>query len=90
MPGMRRRDVVALLDGAAAAWPVPARAQDIQRVRRIGMLQTLAADDPEGHTRNAAFFRELERLGWADGVNVRIDLRSAAGHPAPFATTRPS
>jgi putative ABC transport system substrate-binding protein len=90
MPGMRRRDVVALLDGAAAAWPVPARAQDIQRVRRIGMLQTLAADDPEGHTRNAAFFRELERLGWADGVNVWIDLRSAAGHPAPFATTRPS
>jgi putative ABC transport system substrate-binding protein len=76
-----RREFITLLGGAAVAWPIPARAQDIQRVRRIGMLQTLAADDPEGHTRNAAFFRELERLGWADGLNVRIDLRSAAGHP---------
>ena len=76
-----RRKFITLLGGATVAWPVPARAQDIQRVRRIGMLQTLAADDPEGHTRNAAFFRELERLGWADGLNVRIDLRSAAGHP---------
>ena len=88
---MRRRQFITLLGGAAAGWPSVAHAQQQpERMRRIGMLQTLAADDPEGHTRNAAFFRELERLGWADGVNVWIDLRSAAGHPAPFATTRPS
>ena len=87
---IRRREFITLVGGATVAWPLAARSQQPERMRRIGMLQTLAADDPEGHTRNAAFFRELERLGWADGVNVWIDLRSAAGHPAPFATTRPS
>jgi hypothetical protein len=61
---MKRRDFIALLGGAAAAWPVVARAQERERVRRIGILMPLAADDREAPTRIAAFHQGLERLGW--------------------------
>ncbi len=75
---MRRRDVITLLGGAAAAWPLAARAEG-ERIRRIGVLMTLAADDPEGHARLTAFVQGLQELGWTDGRNVRIDYRWPAG-----------
>jgi putative ABC transport system substrate-binding protein len=77
---LRRRDFVTLLGGAAAAWPLAARAQQGERMRRIGVLSGLAADDPEGQARIAAFAQGLQQLGWNDGRNVRIDIRSAAGN----------
>jgi len=68
-----------MLLGGAAAWPVAARAQSGERVRRIGALMTLAADDPEGQGRLRAFVQELQQLGWIDGRNVQIDLRWGEG-----------
>jgi putative ABC transport system substrate-binding protein len=75
---MRRRKFIGLLGGAAAAWPLVARAQQRERVRRIGVLMHLAADDPEGQSRLAAFFQGLQEAGWAVGRNVTIDVRWAA------------
>ena len=77
---MRRREFIALLGGAAAAWPLAARAQP-ERVRRIGVLDVLAHNDPEGHARTAALLRTLQQLGWTDGRNVRIDHRWGANDP---------
>ena len=76
---MRRREFITLLGGAAAAWPLAARAQQGERMRRIGVLMTLAADDPEGQARLTAFVQGLQELGWTDGRNVRIDYRWPAG-----------
>jgi ABC-type uncharacterized transport system substrate-binding protein len=75
---MRRREFIALL-GAAAAWPLAARAQQGERMRRIGVLMFQAADDPEAHARNAAFLQGLQEAGWAVGRNMRIDSRWGAG-----------
>jgi putative ABC transport system substrate-binding protein len=71
---MRRREFITLI-GGAAAWPLAARAQQGERVRRIGVLMHLAADDPEGQARFTAFLQGLQQLGWTDGRNVRIDTR---------------
>jgi putative ABC transport system substrate-binding protein len=71
---MRRREVITLLAGAAA-WPRAARAQQTDRVRRIGVFMNLAADDPEGQARNTAFVQALQQLGWTEGRNARIDTR---------------
>jgi putative ABC transport system substrate-binding protein len=79
MLDMRRREFITLLGGAAAAWPLAVRAQQAQKMRRIGVLMNTAADDPEGKARNAAFERGLQELGWTDGRNVRIDYRWGAG-----------
>src|SRR5262245_65989595 len=76
---IRRREVITLLGGAAAAWPFAARAQQPERVRRIGVLMSVAANDPEGQARLAAFLHSLQQLGWIDGRNVRIDTRWGAG-----------
>ena len=79
---MKRREVITLLVGAAASpllRPRAARAQQPDRMRRIGVLMDLAADDPEGRDRVAVFRAELNRLGWADGGNARIDIRWGAG-----------
>src|SRR5438128_2157428 len=76
MSDMRRRDFITLL-GGAAAWPLAARAQQPERVRRIGVLMYLAADDAQGQARLAAFTQALKQLGWSDGRNVRIDTRWA-------------
>ena len=76
---MRRRDFIALLGGAAVTWPLTARAQQGERVRRIGVLLPAAADDAVYQSRMAAFLRGLQQLGWVDGANVRIDTRWAAG-----------
>ena len=80
---IRRREFITLL-GGAAAWPLAARAQQGERVRRIGVLMNLAADDAEGQARIAAFVQALQRLGWSDGRNVRIDYRWAAGDAGRF------
>jgi putative ABC transport system substrate-binding protein len=71
---MRRRDFITLLSGTAAAWPLFARAQQ-ERVRRIGVLMQSEENDPEGKLRIAAFTQALADLGWADGRNVRMDIR---------------
>ena len=75
---IRRRDFITLLGGAAAAWPLAVRAQQAERVRRIGVLVGLA-EDPEGRARIAAFQQALAQLGWTIGRNVRIDTRWGAG-----------
>jgi putative tryptophan/tyrosine transport system substrate-binding protein len=73
---MKRREFMTLLGGAtAAAWPLAARAQQGERMRRIGVLMSTAADDLEGQARIAAFLQGLQELGWADARNVRIDIR---------------
>jgi putative tryptophan/tyrosine transport system substrate-binding protein len=72
---MRRREFLGLVGGAAAAWPVMARAQQGERVRRIGALHSGAADDPIGQARNTAFLQRLNELGWTEGRNLRIDIR---------------
>jgi putative tryptophan/tyrosine transport system substrate-binding protein len=75
---MRRREFITLLGGAAAAWPLAARAQQPERIRVIGVLIGTAADDPEGQARIAAFRQGLQELGCTEGRNVRIDTRAAA------------
>jgi putative tryptophan/tyrosine transport system substrate-binding protein len=74
---MRRREFLALVSGGAV-WPLAARAQQPDRMRRIGVLMNMAADDPEGQSRVAAFRQRLQELGWTDGRNVRIDTRWGA------------
>jgi putative ABC transport system substrate-binding protein len=71
---LRRRQFISLL-GGAAAWPVAARTQQSERLRRIGVLSAIAADDPNLRERMAAFQQELQKLGWTDGRNMRIDFR---------------
>jgi putative tryptophan/tyrosine transport system substrate-binding protein len=71
---MKRRAFITLL-GGAAAWPFAARAQQSERVRRIGVLMNMAANDPQGQARLAAFQQALQQLGWSDGHNARIDIR---------------
>jgi putative ABC transport system substrate-binding protein len=85
---MRRREFITLLGGAAAApsllWPLAARAQRGERTRRIGVLMGFAEDDPETKARLARFRQGLERLGWSEGRNVRIDYRFAAASADQF------
>jgi putative tryptophan/tyrosine transport system substrate-binding protein len=76
---MKRREFISLIGGAAAAWPLPARAQEPGRVRRIGVLLPLAESDPEVQPRIAAFQRELQSLGWTEGRNILIEYRWASG-----------
>ena len=78
---MRRREFLGAL-GGAAAMPLAARAQQGERVRRIGILMGGAsADTPESQASMSAFVKELQQLGWAEGSNVRIDTRWATGNP---------
>src|SRR5262245_13240103 len=76
---MRRREFVILLGGTAVAWPLAAHAQQGERMRRVGVLMNLTADDPETSARVTAFAQGLQQLGWTDGRNVRIDYRWSAG-----------
>ena len=77
---MNRREAISLLGGAAAAaWPLAARAQQGERVRRIGVLTTLPENDPQEQSRNAAFLLGLQQLGWTVGRNLRIDYRHSIG-----------
>src|SRR5262245_1185683 len=76
---MRRRDFIAAVSSSVVAWPIAAGAQRDQRVRRIGALMNLTAEDPVSMARAKAFDQELQALGWIDGRNVQIDYRWAAG-----------
>jgi putative ABC transport system substrate-binding protein len=78
---MKRRKFIALL-GGAAAWPLAARAQQGNYMRRIGVLTPLPADHPDAKARHAAFLESLRQLGWSEGHNVRIEARWSAGDPA--------
>ena len=81
---MKRREFIALLGGAAAPsllWPLAARAQQTNRMRRIGVLMTRNAEDPEEQARLTAILQGLQERGWTDGRNVRIDIRWSAGDP---------
>ena len=79
---MRRREFIILLGGAAAAWPFTVRAQQGDRIRRIGVHTGTSADDPNNKARRAAFEQALQQLGWTPGRNVRIDYRFAGGDAA--------
>ena len=76
---MKRREFITLLGGATASWPFAGRAQQGDRVRRIGVLMNIAADDPEAPVRVAAFAQGLQELGWTIGRNLRIEYRWSAG-----------
>ena len=77
---MKRREFITLI-GGATAWPLAARAQQGERIRRIGWLTaSLALNDPEIQARNAKFVERLRELGWVEGNNVQIDFRSGAGN----------
>ena len=81
---LKRREFITLLGGAAATWPLAARAQQAERMRRIAVLMNNAEDDPEGQARVRAFHQAMNDLGWTDGRNVRIDIRWAAGDADRF------
>jgi putative ABC transport system substrate-binding protein len=76
---MRRREFITFLGGAAAAWPLGARAQQPERMRRIGVIMPLSSSDPEAQARLTAFKQALQQLGWTEERNVRIDYRWGAG-----------
>ena len=77
---MRRRECVALLGAATIAWPRVVRAQQPDRIRRIGVLTPFDENDPEAKTYLSAFTQGLAELGWIDGRNLRMDIRRAAGN----------
>jgi putative ABC transport system substrate-binding protein len=81
---MRRRDFISLVGGTVAAWPLPVRAQQPDRMRRVGVLIAFAADDPEAKARFAKFELELKGRGWSEGRQVHIDVRFAAGNPDQY------
>ena len=78
---VKRREFITLLGGAAVAWPLAARAQQVTQIRRVGMLIGYAENDPETQARLAAFRQALEQLGWKEGRGVRIDYRFAPASP---------
>ena len=78
---IRRREFITLLGGAASAWPLAARAQQGERMRRIGVLLPAAADDAQYQTWVGAFLQGLAQLGWTIGRSVRIDTRWATTNP---------
>ena len=79
---MKRREFITLLGGVAVAWPLAARAQQGERVRRLGVLTGgTTADDPDAQANFAAFLQGLQQLGWTDGRNVRIDVRWGGSDP---------
>jgi putative ABC transport system substrate-binding protein len=76
---VKRREFITYV-GGAAAWPMVARAQQPERMRRVGTLTASAVDDPDAQARQAAFLQGLTQLGWREGRNLRIDARFAAGN----------
>ncbi|HVI64788.1 MAG TPA: ABC transporter substrate binding protein, partial [Bradyrhizobium sp.] len=76
-----RRELLVALGGTAAAWPIAARAQQPEQMRRVVVLMSTGEDDPQDATRLAAFERGLQELGWVIGRNLNIDYRWAAGDP---------
>ena len=78
---MRRRDFITLVGNAAVAWPSAARAQQPARMRRVGVVMGYAESDPNGQLQVTAFRQQLQRLGWVEGSNIRIDFRFGADDP---------
>ena len=78
---MKRREFITLVGGAAVGWPLAARGQQPERVRRIGVLMSLAADDPQMQRQIDAFRGGLREFGWIEGHNIHIDARFAADDP---------
>jgi putative ABC transport system substrate-binding protein len=83
-PQMNRREFITLLGGSAATWPLAARAQQGERTRRIGVLLSYAADDPETPSRLAAILSRLQELGWTVGRNMRVDYRYNPGDSTTY------
>src|SRR5262249_1725826 len=83
---MRRRDFIKMIGGGAAAWPLTARAQQAERMRRVGVLMPFAKDSPDAQARVAAFLRELQQLGWTEGGNIQIEYRWDTGDLRKAAT----
>jgi putative ABC transport system substrate-binding protein len=79
---MRRRELIAMLGGTALAWPLAARAQPAERVRRVGILMGTASDDPDAQANIAALHQGLQEAGWVIGRNLRVDVRWSAGESA--------
>jgi putative ABC transport system substrate-binding protein len=77
---MKRREFITLIGGAAAAWPLAARAQQDDRARRVGILNLLGETNPEAQLWDTAFRKRLDDLGWVDGRNIRLDYRWASGN----------
>jgi putative ABC transport system substrate-binding protein len=77
---LKRRDFITLLGGTAITLPLPVRAQPAERMRRLGVLVNLAADDPESQARIGAFLQALQEFGWTMGRNIQIDYRYAGGN----------
>ena len=77
---MRRRDF--LIASLTVGWPLAANAQQSERMRRVGVLTGIAGDDAETKARNTVFLQELQKLGWTEGHNLRVDIRGGAGNPA--------
>ena len=85
---MRRRDFIKVIVGSAAVWPLAVRAQQGDRVRRIGVLMNIGTDDPEAPAQVGAFSQGLAESGWIIGRNARIDYRWYQGNPEALAPTR--
>ena len=83
---MQRREFILLLGGAAATWPLAARAQQAERMRRVGVLMPFAKDNPEAQARFAAFLQELQKLGWTESRNLQIEYRWDTGDLRKAAT----
>ena len=81
---MKRREFITLLSGVAVAWPLAARAQQAERMRRIGVLMTRAADDPQSRLQAAAFQLRLQELGWTNDANIRIGYRWGGGDVSKY------
>ena len=78
---MRRRELIALVGGAAVAWPITARAQQTERMRRLGVLMAVAESDADARKGISILQESLQKLGWKDGNNIRIDYRWGNGNP---------
>jgi putative ABC transport system substrate-binding protein len=85
---IRRRDFITLLGGAAAGWPITARAQQGERIRRIGALMLISEADPRSEGYVASFRQRLQELGWVDDRNTIIDIRWGLVTPPVFVDTR--
>jgi hypothetical protein len=83
---MRRREFITLLGGAAAAWPLAARAQQGERMRRIGVLSPFAESDPDAQANETAFRQALEKLGWSDGATSASTIAGAVPTPSAYAS----
>ena len=79
---LNRREIISLLSGATVAWPLAARAQQGERVRRIGVLMGLAATDPDASRWVSAFEQALQNSGWSEGRNIKIEYPAAASRLA--------